>query len=344
MDTDTLGKEVFFISSPGDVTAVRRQARRLAGEIGFDTVGAEEIALVVSELSSNLHKHASQGVISLTPLDDGVLKGLKVEATDHGPGIRDLNEAFADGYSSSGTLGDGLGSVNRLMDSLEVFSEENTGTHITAKKWLYHSTVVARKLENPYDIGGASRSHPGMTVNGDAFLIKHWAGHSLVAVIDGVGHGQFAHKASTSARKYVDDHYRQPMEELFMGAARACRGTRGVVMAVADFDWERGTLTFGSVGNIETKVYNAARDKMFSVRRGIVGLQMPKPRIIEEKWDKGSLLVMFSDGVSPHWKPHELSLIAHQPAATIARRLLIQNAREHDDATMLIVKDRIDGH
>ena len=136
MDTDTLGKEVFFISSPGDVTAVRRQARRLAGEIGFDTVGAEEIALVVSELSSNLHKHASQGVISLTPLDDGVLKGLKVEATDHGPGIRDLNEAFADGYSSSGTLGDGLGSVNRLMDEFDIASEPGRGTHIVCRKWL----------------------------------------------------------------------------------------------------------------------------------------------------------------------------------------------------------------
>ena len=179
-----------------------------------------------------------------------------------------------------------------------------------------------------------------MTVNGDAFVIKHWPGHTLIAVIDGVGHGQYANRASNAACTYIETHHRQPMEDLFMGTARACRGSRGVVMAVAVFDWRTAQITFASIGNIETRVYNASRDKMFSVRRGIVGLQMPKPRVTTESWEKGSIMLMHSDGLSAHWSLKKLQPMQHLPAAAIARKLLTGHAKDQDDATIAVIKDR----
>ena len=44
-------------------------------------------------------------------------------------------------------------------------------------------------------------------VNGDAFVVYQWAESALVGVIDGLGHGQFAHRAAETARRYVETHF-----------------------------------------------------------------------------------------------------------------------------------------
>ena len=78
---------------------------------------------------------------------------------------------------------------------------------------------------------------------------------ALVGVIDGLGHGQFAHRAAQTARQYVENHFDLPLDQIFRGVGRACRATRGVVMALARFDWGQGRLAFASVGNIAVRVF-----------------------------------------------------------------------------------------
>ncbi len=62
-----------------------------------------------------------------------------------------------------------------------------------------------------------------------------------------------------TARQYVESHYDLPLPAIFRGVGRACRATRGVVMALARFDWDQGRLSFASVGNIEVRVLTTAR-------------------------------------------------------------------------------------
>src|ERR1700690_2339735 len=115
--------QTISVISPPDVYAARNAARSLAQAIGFNSTASEEIVLAVSELATNLLKHAGGGMIALIPLSDVERTGIQIESHDHGPGIRDITKALADGSSNTGSLGYGLGSVNRIMDEFDITSK-----------------------------------------------------------------------------------------------------------------------------------------------------------------------------------------------------------------------------
>ncbi len=193
----------------------------------------------------------------------------------------------------------------------------------------------------PLAFGVATRPRQPGAVNGDAFVVKQWAESALVGVIDGLGHGQFAHRAAQAARQYVESHFDLPLDQIFRGAARACRATRGVVMALARFDWGRARLAFASVGNIEVRVFPSSEPFHFSIRRGIVGLNAPNAVVTEHPWPPGHLLVLHSDGLRTHWGWKDFPGLASQPAAALAQEFLRRLATKEDDATVIVVRHPI---
>ncbi|HKO49646.1 MAG TPA: ATP-binding protein [Polyangiaceae bacterium] len=115
-----------------DVFEPRRLIRSAAAEIGFRHGACLELAIVVSELVSNVLKYGVEGTIEFDKIVDqqrGV--GLVILATDIGPPFRNLELALLDGYDDRGPidpgsmlrrggLGTGLGAVTRLSDSFAV--------------------------------------------------------------------------------------------------------------------------------------------------------------------------------------------------------------------------------
>src|SRR5690348_16535430 len=84
-----------------DVARAQTSARQYAAKIGFSVQDSEEIALAVTELASNLVRHAGGGTIRLTSLASGERQGMQIESEDHGPGIGDTELALTDGYSTA---------------------------------------------------------------------------------------------------------------------------------------------------------------------------------------------------------------------------------------------------
>jgi anti-sigma regulatory factor (Ser/Thr protein kinase) len=323
-----------------DVNEARQRAQAMALAIGFDETESAEVALAVSELGANLLRHTRGGTLTLTPLVDGRRVGMQVISQDSGPGIADVEQVLTDGFSTAGGLGYGLGTVNRLMDELDIVSEPGTsaGTRIACKRWLHPD--VRRAMPGPLTFGAASRPHPRMTENGDAFVIKHWGEGTLVAVIDGLGHGPFAQRAAQTARQYVQSHVDQPLEAIFRGVGRACRATRGVVMALARFDWGGTRLTFASIGNIEARVFGSVGPMDFAIRRGIIGVNAPNPVVTQHRWQPNHVLVLHSDGVTTRWRWEDFRDLGRASASLMAQRLLQALAKNDDDATVLVVKGR----
>lgn len=323
-----------------DVNEARQRAQVMALAIGFDESASAEVALAVSELGANLLRHTKGGTLTLTPLVDGRRVGMQVVSQDRGPGIADVEQALTDGFSTAGGLGYGLGAVNRFMDELDIGSEPGTsgGTRIACKRWL--RADVCRTMPGPLTFGAASRPHPKMTENGDAFVIKCWDESALVAVIDGLGHGPFARRAAQTARQYVERHVDQPLDVIFRGVGRACRATRGVVMALARFDGDGTRLTFAGIGNIEVRVFGSVEPINFAVRRGIVGVNAPNPAVTQHRWQPNQVLVLHSDGLTTRWRWEDFRDLRSASASAIARRLLQALARDDDDATVLVVKGR----
>lgn len=331
------------VTTQGHVEEARRKAENLCSEIGFSSREREDISLVVMELSKNILKHAVKGriVLQKTERDDDV--GIEVEAFDNGPGIPNIENAIKNGVTTGNSLGYGLGTINRLVDSLKIESplREGRGTHISAVSWLKKTEVS--KLDCPLDVGAATRAHPNMHLNGDAFFIKKWDEHLLVSVIDGLGHGQFAHRASRTAVNYLEKHYDQPFIDIFRGVGRACRSTRGIVMALARFDWVNKIVTTGNVGNIEIRVFRSREPLKIVFRRGILGSGSPKPAISQNPWDEKGVMVMYSDGIKTHWNWNDFSQFHNASATVLARKLLSSLARDNDDATVLVVKEKVGG-
>lgn len=323
------------ISGPREIRHAEDCARRVAGELGFSARDCDDIALVVTELASNLIKHASGGELRFEPAEATGRKGLRIESLDCGPGISDFEQAMRDGYSSVGSLGTGLGTINRLMDDLEYESLSCGGSRIVCHRWL---RAEPRKIKSHLEIGVASRAYRQAPENGDAFVSREWANGALVGVIDGLGHGQFAHRAAQTARQYIDQHYGQPLEALFRGVGRTCQATRGVVMALALFDHDRKTFTCAGIGNIELRVQGSETPIRFIARRGVVGQQAPKPMAEEHPWTAGMTLVMHSDGVRSHWSWSDFPTLWNERPSQIARRLLGALGRDDDDATVLVVR------
>ena len=123
------------IYGDGDIVTARTRAKEVAGTLGFSRTGQTLIAAAVSEIARNIVVYAGTGEIVLRPERDEGRWGLVVVATDHGPGIADLDLALTDGYSSVGSLGVGLPGSRRLMDTFEVDSVVGRGTTVTMRKW-----------------------------------------------------------------------------------------------------------------------------------------------------------------------------------------------------------------
>lgn len=132
-------RRTFPVGGRDDVALARQQAQRFARSLGFGPRRVAEIAIVVSELASNIVKYGVRGDITLSPGTGG--RALVVVARDVGPPIHDLGLALQDGFDDHGPidaailarrggLGTGLGAITRLTDGFDV-RQDDDGKEIT---------------------------------------------------------------------------------------------------------------------------------------------------------------------------------------------------------------------
>ncbi|MFF4031813.1 anti-sigma regulatory factor [Streptomyces sviceus] len=123
------------IGSDADLAWVRQQVRRAAAELGFGLVQQTKLVTAASELARNTLVHGGGGHVEITPLDHAQPPGLRLSFIDAGPGIRDLQQAMTDGYTSGGGLGLGLSGAERLVQEFAIASRPGQGTTVTVAAW-----------------------------------------------------------------------------------------------------------------------------------------------------------------------------------------------------------------
>jgi serine/threonine-protein kinase RsbT len=103
--------------------------------LGFSSTDLTLIATAISEVARNIRLYAERGDVQLQLVREPGREGIVVVARDKGPGIKDVDLAMQDGYSSGGSSGLGLPGARRLMDDFEIRSRPGRGVTVTMKKW-----------------------------------------------------------------------------------------------------------------------------------------------------------------------------------------------------------------
>jgi anti-sigma regulatory factor (Ser/Thr protein kinase) len=317
-----------------DATGVgqaRRLAAALAGPLGFDEEGQGRLALVVTELATNLLKHAGRGTILLRVVGGTTLE---VVAVDGGPGIADIDSALRDGVSTAGTAGNGLGAVRRIASEFDVDSRRPGGTVVLARLAAGAAPRESRRLA----LGAVCVPHPAEEVAGDDWDALDTAEGCRVMVADGLGHGPLAREAAQSAMTVFRTSAARPVAHVIEACHEALRATRGAAVAIAEIDAAKGAVRFAGIGNVTGAVYDGSKAVHLVSMNGTAGLGTVRAREFTYAWPPRGILVMASDGINTRWTLGDYPGLGARDPSVIAAVLLREHTRGRDDATVVVVK------
>jgi serine/threonine-protein kinase RsbT len=128
-------RSVLPIRSQEDIVRVRQATRESAVAQGFSLVDQTKIVTAASELARNTLDYGGGGEVEITRLSDPPRRGVRLVFTDKGPGIADIGQALADGFTSGRGLGLGLGGARRLSNEFSIESRVGEGTQVTIARW-----------------------------------------------------------------------------------------------------------------------------------------------------------------------------------------------------------------
>jgi anti-sigma regulatory factor (Ser/Thr protein kinase) len=328
------------VSDISQVAEARREAVGLAKQNGFDDEAAGRLSIAVTELATNLVKHGGGGRILATAFDeqDGV-SGVEIVAIDKGPGISDIGGALADGVSTVGTAGNGLGAIRRQSHAFEIFSQHGQGTVVLAR---IAAQGAPRKptTDNLPPWGGVNIPYPGESVSGDGWAVQRDETGCTLMVVDGLGHGPDAARVASEATRLFVRNWRSGPAETLRSLHAGLRATRGGAVAIAHIDKAASKVTYAGVGNIVGAIVSPdGQVKRMMSYNGTIGhnarqiLEIGYP--IEHA---NSLVVLHSDGVSGSWSVADYPGLMAQHPAIWAAVLYRDFARGRDDATVLVTK------
>jgi hypothetical protein len=189
------------------------------------------------------------------------------------------------------------------------------------------------------DVGIAGRPVGDGDVSGDAAAVVHLADRSVLAVIDGLGHGPEAAAAAAIAQDTILGHADESLTGLVERCHRAMTASRGAAIAFAVIE-AVGTMEWLSIGNVEAALVRGGRVEHGTVGTvfhapGVVGSILPALRPRRTTVAPGDVLVMATDGVDLGFldDPGPIG-----PVQRAADELLATRRRGGDDALVLVAR------
>lgn len=321
------------------VSYVKREIHNQVVRAHFSERQVGEIDIIVSELTSNLIKHAGQGelLVRVQDLDEATSR-IEVVSIDNGPGIADTARMQKDGVSTTHTLGHGLGAINRLSNLSQLYSIPGWGTVV------YSMVKTKTKKSNPAPHNGVEVralcvNKPREEVCGDGFAVKRSRQATSIFFGDGLGHGKNAKTAVDIASDFFYKSRAKDPVEMIRQLHQNIRRTRGLVGVVAVAELTAKQWQICGVGNISSRIYSGIGYKNYMSYNGTIGLTIPNSmNATTIPFEPNQHLVSYSDGIQSRWDLSKYPAILKYDNIILAAAIYKDHSRGNDDSSILVAK------
>lgn len=315
------------------------EARRLIGDfaatIGLPQERIDQLAIVVTELATNIVKHGSGGHLHARQFDDAEGAGLELIALDRGKGMSDVSRCLRDGYSTAGSPGNGLGAIGRFADSMQIYSRAGVGSAIMTR------LLLRQRGANRMAIGAVLAPYPGEKACGDNWSFADAGAGPTLLLVDGSGHGVEAARAAKTAVDSFIDNAERPCEAIIDAIHHALAPTRGAAVAVARIDPMAKLVRLVGVGNISALMVEPAGTRHMVSHSGTAGHVAPRIREFTYEYASPPLVILHSDGLATRWDIAAYPGLTVQHPTLIAGVLLRDHRRGRDDASVVAMRSMI---
>ena len=182
---------------------------------------------------------------------------------------------------------------------------------------------------------------PGEAQCGDRHYVADVPEGTLIAVVDGIGHGDEAAFAAERAIEIIERYGPiEPIEVLMQRCDNALRTTRGAAISIAHFSAEERMLNWLAIGNVAGRVQRRAPVAQFPhesllLRPGVVGRRPARAQPAAVRIGRGDVLIFATDGIDPDFVD---SIDVEDHVEAIAETLLATHGKTNDDALAFVIR------
>ena len=197
-----------------------------------------------------------------------------------------------------------------------------------------------KEISQRIEWGMASRNMKGQIGSGDCHMIRSFPNGLLIAVVDGLGHGQEAAIAAKKAVESLSEFAQEPLSSLMNHCHRELTNTRGAVVSLVSFNFPKKTMTWLGVGSVEGVLFRADPratpvSLILLLDSGVLGYRLPPLLEATIAIEPGDTLILATDGIRRDFS--EKLLLKDSPQK-IADHIMEKFGKETDDALVLVVR------
>ena len=334
----------FWVRDSSDALVGLQRLRESALLDGLLEGDRATVLTIVSELASNIHKHAGRGSVRIEGGAGASGGAVRIVAHDEGRGIPDIDLAMQDNFSTAGTLGLGLPGVRRLAQEFSIESEPGKWTRVSATVRCAGARLGASSAGSDaslrikgWEVGRCVRPLAGQHDSGDLVIARSVGDAALLVIVDGTGHGATAHRAAAAAAAIVEGGAWMGVHDLLRHVHARLVGTVGAAVGALLLDRSGRRFSYAGVGNT-TASREVGEPWRGISREGMLGERMPSVVVQEGAVAEGDVFVMCSDGVGSLARSVMPARAARRDAAGLARDIVSELGRAHDDASCIVAR------
>ena len=177
----------------------------------------------------------------------------------------------------------------------------------------------------------------GQLVSGDAIFTKETDRGFLIVVIDVLGHGVVAHELAVKIIDYLAVNYTEDVIEMIRQLHEHLKDTRGAAAGLCFCNFETDQVSYVGAGNIVIRKFGKTEASLMS-QDGTLGLIMHNPKEEKMSVSAGDVLLLYTDGVSSHFRREQYPGIAIDDVKKISNNVVRNFGNNYDDASCIALR------